>query len=254
MNLNDLQKPLTARQIDFRVQSINKGGYATILAYKDARVDMQRLDEVCGPLNWKRDHTRDNHNCVVSIWCKDKGEWVSKEDTGTESFTEAQKGLASDSFKRACFNWGIGRELYDYPLIQVKLNQNEFKIENNRAKQTWDLRLKEWQWRVDHVNGELTYIAAKDQSGVRFYWGSAAKKSVMNNLNSIEVIRGALADNDLDVAAEAWFEITPNDRSSMYVSEKHGGPFTPNERKVMQDNFINHYQGDNWTGLFSEIN
>ena len=46
-------------------------------------------------------------------------QWVSKEDTGTESFTEKEKGLASDSFKRACFNWGIGRELYTAPFIWV---------------------------------------------------------------------------------------------------------------------------------------
>ena len=54
MDLEKLSRPLDISQIDFRVQSINKGGYATILAYKDARVDMQRLDEACGPLNWKR--------------------------------------------------------------------------------------------------------------------------------------------------------------------------------------------------------
>ena len=128
MELNKLSEPLTIDQIEFRVQSINKGGYATILAYKDARVDMQRLDDVCTPLGWKREHLNNNANCIVSIWCKESKQWVGKEDTGTQSNTEAQKGLASDSFKRACFNWGIGRELYDYPQIQVKLNQNEYKI------------------------------------------------------------------------------------------------------------------------------
>ena len=109
--IKELSKPLEIDNIDFRIQSINNGGYATILAYKDARVDMQRLDDTVGVLNWKREHTRENSNCIVSVWCEDKKTWVSKEDTGTESAAEAQKGLASDSFKRACFNWGIGREL-----------------------------------------------------------------------------------------------------------------------------------------------
>ena len=131
MDLKELSKPLTASQIDFRVQSVNKGGYATLLAYKDARCDMQRLDDVCGPLNWRRQHSRDNHNCTVFVWREGStnlnGEWVGKEDTGTESNAEAQKGLASDSFKRACFNWGIGRELYDYPVIGIKLKDNEHK-------------------------------------------------------------------------------------------------------------------------------
>jgi hypothetical protein len=172
MSLDELSKPLTSDQIDFRVQSINKGGYATILAYKDARVDMQRLDDAVGPLNWTRRHTGSNHNCIVSVWCDDKKEWVSKEDTGTESNTEAAKGLASDSFKRACFNWGIGRELYDYPVIQIKLNQNEFKVDNNRAKATWDLKLKEWDWYTEFKDGKLSFIAAQDNhKKLRWKWG-----------------------------------------------------------------------------------
>lgn len=251
---DELTKPLEVSEIDFRVQSINKGGYATVLAYKDARVDINRLNKCIGPLKWQRHHNSGNHNCVVSIWCGDKNCWVSKEDTGTESFTEAAKGLASDSFKRACFNWGIGIELYDYPVISIKLNQNEFKVENGKVKQTWDLKLKDWQWRVDHVGKELTYIAAKDQNGeVRFSWGSAAKKAVTENQESVNSVIECLNNDDISGAAEAWFEMPVWSRKNMYVSEKHGGPFTPTERKLMQDEFINHYQGDDWSGLFSEV-
>ena len=100
--------------IDVRIQSVNSGG-ARLLLYKNARVDMNILDETFGPMNWKREHTRDNTNCIVSVWDDEKKEWVSKEDTGTDSNMDAQKGRASDSFKRACFNWGIGRELYTAP-------------------------------------------------------------------------------------------------------------------------------------------
>ncbi len=70
-------------------------------------------------MNWQRKHRRDNANCIVEIWDKEKGQWIAKEDTGKESFSEAEKGLASDSFKRACFNWGIGRELYTAPFIWI---------------------------------------------------------------------------------------------------------------------------------------
>ena len=106
MNLKDLSKPLSIVSIEFRVQSINRGGYATLLAYKDARVDMSVLDEVVGACNWKREHSRDNKNCTVSIYCEKKKEWIGKEDTGQAPATQAvkEKGLASDSFKRACFN------------------------------------------------------------------------------------------------------------------------------------------------------
>jgi len=181
MNIKDLQKPIPIENIDFRVQSINNGGYATILAYKDARVDMQRLDDVCGALGWKREHTRDNKNCIVSVFNDSTGEWVSKEDTGTESNTEQQKGLASDSFKRACFNWGIGRELYDYPIISIKLFPNEFSMVEYQgkksAKPTFDFRLKEWKWFTQFNElGKINYLAVKDNNGVvRFTFGQYNK-------------------------------------------------------------------------------
>jgi hypothetical protein len=172
MELSKLSEPLTANQIDFRIQSINKGGYATILAYKDARCDMQRLDYVCGPLGWKREHSRDNHNCTVSIWDAEHVQWVGKEDTGTESNAEAEKGLASDSFKRACFNWGIGRELYDYPVIQIKLNQDEWEERNGKIVSTWKLKLREWRWHSQFTEGKLTFLACKDDADkLRWKWG-----------------------------------------------------------------------------------
>lgn len=180
MDMKALSKPLTIDQIEFRVQSINKGGYATILAYKDARVDMQRLDDVVGPLNWKRQHVNGNHNCIVSIWNEKTEQWVSKEDTGTESNTEAAKGLASDSFKRACFNWGIGRELYDYPPISVKLRDNEWEMkkvgQQEKPCATWNLKLKEWIWFSQFIDGQLVYLAAKDSTGLRFQWGTFQKE------------------------------------------------------------------------------
>lgn len=111
-------RTLKAEEIDCRVSQI-AGNWLTLLLYKDARCDMNILDETVGALNWKREHKRENANCIVSIWNDEIKEWISKEDTGTESFSEAEKGLASDSFKRACFNWGIGRELYTAPSIFI---------------------------------------------------------------------------------------------------------------------------------------
>jgi len=174
----DLQKPLEISDIDFRVQSINKGGYATILAYKDARVDMRRLDEALGIENWQRDVKFINGVLYggVGIYNKELKEWIWKWDAGTESNTEKEKGQSSDAFKRACFNLGIGRELYNYPVINVKLNSNEFKIEGTRAKATWDLKLKEWKWLSQFTDGEITFLAAKDEKGVlRWKWGSYDK-------------------------------------------------------------------------------
>ena len=111
-------RDLRADEIDCRIAMVKANGLSLLL-YKDARCDMNILDETVGPYNWQRTHSRDNANCTVSLWDDEKKQWISKEDTGTESNTEAEKGLASDSFKRACFNWGIGRELYTAPFIWV---------------------------------------------------------------------------------------------------------------------------------------
>jgi hypothetical protein len=181
MNLNELSRPLDISDIDFRVQSINNGGYATILAYKDARVDMARLDAAVGPLGWQRKHEIVNGNlyCHVGLYNAEANDWVWKADVGTESMTEADKGRASDSFKRACFNWGIGRELYDYPVISVKLNDNEWSKDGGRPKQTYNLKIREWTWYSEFTDGRISFIAAKDENGkVRFKWGQMKPKEV----------------------------------------------------------------------------
>lgn len=124
-------RDLKAEEIDVRIATVNEKGL-TLLLYKDARVDQDILDETVGEFNWQRKHTRDNANCVVEIWDDKKNCWISKEDTGTESFTEKEKGLASDSFKRACFNWGIGRELYTAPFIWISADKCNIYEKNGK--------------------------------------------------------------------------------------------------------------------------
>lgn len=121
-------RALRADEVEARVGMV-KGDHLTLLLYKDARCDMSLLDETVGPMNWQKSYSRDNRNCTVSIWDDEKKQWISKEDTGTESNTEKEKGLASDSFKRACFNWGIGRELYTAPFMWLKADKSDkFKV------------------------------------------------------------------------------------------------------------------------------
>jgi len=181
MNLKELKKPLEIEQIDFRIQSINKGKYATILAYKDARVDMNTLDDVVGAENWHRDHkeVKGVIYCGVGIQIGDRLVW--KYDAGSESMTAKEKGEASDSFKRACFNWGIGRELYDYPVIQIKLNDNEVLPQANGSfKQSYNLNLKKWLWISEFTDGQVTGLACRDTMGkTRFNFGKFTKKKVV---------------------------------------------------------------------------
>ena len=122
---------LNASEIECRVQSVKKTKTSVgciLLLYKDARVDMKLLDETYGPTNWQRTHEVINGNlfCNIEIWDSEKNQWVRKQDVGTESNTAKEKGEASDSFKRAGFNWGIGRELYTSPFIWVDLKEGEY--------------------------------------------------------------------------------------------------------------------------------
>jgi hypothetical protein len=132
MKMSGKFRTLRADEIDVRVsQSVPNQG-VSLLLYKDARADMTILDETVGAENWQRRHTRENANCIVSIWDDKKAQWIEKEDTGTESNTEKEKGLASDSFKRACTNWGIGRELYTSPFIWVNADKIEWQTKNGK--------------------------------------------------------------------------------------------------------------------------
>lgn len=111
---------LRADEIECRISMINERGLSLLL-FKDARVDQKILDETFTPFGWKRSHQVIDGNlyCTVEIWDREKGQWVGKQDVGTMSYSEKEKGQASDSFKRACFNWGLGRELYTAPFIWI---------------------------------------------------------------------------------------------------------------------------------------
>lgn len=156
---------LNADEIEARVATVNEKG-CSLLLYKDARCDMNILDETVGAMNWMRSHTRGNANCIVSIWDKEKEQWISKEDTGTESFTEKEKGLASDSFKRACFNWGIGRELYSAPFIWISADKVNLSQKNGKYT-TYDKFVVE-AIRYDDKR-QISALSIKNQAGKRVY-------------------------------------------------------------------------------------
>lgn len=101
-------RTLRADEIDARIAQVKETG-VSLLLYKDARCDMNILDETFGAFGWERNHEVIDGRlyCTVKIKDPDSGEWISKQDVGTESYTEKEKGQASDSFKRACFNWGM---------------------------------------------------------------------------------------------------------------------------------------------------
>lgn len=136
--------------IEVRAQQVTQKG-ASLLLYKNARVDMAILDEKFGMFGWQREHLfKDGKNyCRVSIWDHENKQWITKEDIGTESNTEREKGEASDAFKRACVNIGIGRELYTAPFIWVALDESE--VSKNEKSGKWQINPR--------VNFEVKHIA-----------------------------------------------------------------------------------------------
>ena len=112
-------RPLEAEDVECRVSRIGENA-VELLLYKDARCDMRLLDETVGPENWQCEYSVINNRLFCSVGLRfEDGEWVWKQDVGNPSNMEAAKGEASDAFKRACFKWGIGRELYTAPKIWV---------------------------------------------------------------------------------------------------------------------------------------
>lgn len=175
-------KPLTEKDVELRVAQLNKtnyGVYVNLLVYKDARVDMRVLDETYGPTNWQRRHEVIDGclYCTISIWDAEKGQWVSKQDVGTESYTEKEKGQASDSFKRAGFCWGIGRELYNAPHIRFKLNEGEYTDKNNKVT-TYE-KFKVAKMEYDSEKQEYTVFDVVDKNGnVRFSLNTAKQSTL----------------------------------------------------------------------------
>ena len=169
MKLQELKRNLTANEIDFRVGTVivKTKAWATILAYKDARVDMNILDTVVGQENWQVKFREEKDCIVASIGIKIDGEWVWKEGNGINTDFEAQKGGYSDAQKRAGFQWGIGRSLYNFPQIFIELKPDEYNEQTKKA--TAKLRPKDWNWDITYKGDEVVKLIAADKNGeIRF--------------------------------------------------------------------------------------
>lgn len=167
-------RTLHASEIECRIGTQDKTNakWCTLLLYKDARVDQRLLDEVVGATRWQRSHELIDGQlfCTVSIYDEDLKQWVGKQDVGTESNTEKEKGRASDAFKRACFNWGIGRELYSAPSIFINIAESETKP-NSRGEKTIKTTFSVKEIGYD-VNRDINKLTIVDNTGkVRFMMG-----------------------------------------------------------------------------------
>ncbi len=158
---------LRAEEIECRIATINEKGLSLLL-FKDARVDQKLLDETFTPFGWKRSHQVIDGNlyCTVEVWDREKNQWIGKQDVGTMSYTEKEKGQASDSFKRACFNWGIGRELYTAPFIWIPAERvNIQKKEREQKFYTYD-RFHVWSISYDEEGKINAVMIVNQKNGI----------------------------------------------------------------------------------------
>lgn len=163
-------RTLYESEIDCRIgQALHKTQSVSILLYKNARVDMAFLDELVGAENWQRDHKEIKGNLYCGVGININGSWTWKWDCGVESNTEKEKGEASDSFKRACVNWGVGRELYTAPRIYIPCSKDEW----NDGKPRLDLSVARITYNANREIDEL--IIEDDLGNVRY--DRKAKKS-----------------------------------------------------------------------------
>jgi hypothetical protein len=165
-------RPLRADEIDCRVSTISEK-WLSLLLYKDARVDMDILDETVGAENWERDHKelKGNIYCGIGIWDEKKQRFIYKWDAGKESFSDSEKGEASDSFKRAGFNWGIGRELYTAPFIGIKPLDDKEIYKNKNGKLATNTKFKVSKINYDKNKNIIGLEIIDNKKNVRFKGG-----------------------------------------------------------------------------------
>lgn len=201
-------RDLRADEIDVRIGSFGKSGGASLLLYKDARCDMIILDEAFTPFGWTRNHEVVNGNLFanVCIYDENKKQWVCKQDVGVESNAEKEKGEASDSFKRACFNWGIGRKLYTAPFIWVKGAKDSLKYEKFYVSD------------IKYDDNKITELVIKNLKSNKVVFSTKGNVDKNENdkisENQYKTIKGLLVKD----IAEKHAELSKEEKNDKYTS------------------------------------
>jgi hypothetical protein len=200
MDLKELAKPFPSQDIEWRIQRSGikgQGPWGMCLAYVTARAIQDRLDEVCGPENWKNEFTAGPHGgvlCGISIRV-DSGEWVTKWNGADNTDIEAVKGGLSSAAKRAGVEWGIGRYLYKLDTGWAQFESNGIysaKIEGQYYK--WNPpELPSWalpnSLEKDYAEQKEKVIAAnRDRDDLEYDYHK--EREAMNNSKDMTELKG----------------------------------------------------------------
>ena len=190
---------LNPEEIECRVGKITEQGI-TLLLYKNARVDQTILDEVFGICGWQRRHNMIGNElyCILSIWDDEKKQWVQKEDVGTESEYEKAKGAASDSFTRACFNIGMGRELYSAPFIYIPINKVRMSEKNGKKSVKDSFSIKNIQTTSDKVITALEIVNQRSEKVYSYQMLQVAAVQV-TDIDSEKVQVQRISDGEIQI-------------------------------------------------------
>ena len=220
-------RKLRADEIECRVQAV-KPSEVSLLLYKTARTDRNILDEYFGVMGWQNDFKVIDGKMYgsISIWDKEKGQWITKSDCGTESNTEAEKGQASDCFKRAGFKWGIGVELYSSPFIRVKGDGNE---------------LKKRKFKVSSIsyndNGDISNLEIVDDKGNTVYsMGKKVTKTTHKTEEKVaEPVEIIKTDSNVSIAIELRASNNMKELLAVYNENKAQIEADPNLKSIFKE-------------------
>ncbi len=229
-------RALRADEIEIRVGQVTEKG-VTLLLYKDARCDKRILDEVFGINGWANCYSEIKGNLYCSIMLQDKetGMWIQKQDCGIESNTEAEKGEASDAFKRACFNVGIGRELYTKIFIFLKV-PTKLKTTLNNGKKVYELENPFEKWHVTKIitntkTEKIEFLQIADsKDNIVFTYGKEQTTNKQPIKNSKETVN-VLSKEQLDELLK-----TANGRGDLVVRIAQDNGYD-NPRKIKVEDF-----------------
>ena len=205
-------RELRPQEIECRVGTCSDKG-ASLLLYKTARVDADILDETVGSENWQCGF----YECKGTLFCKVgvqvEGNWVCKDDAGAPSNMESEKGEASDAFKRACFKWGIGRELYSAPFIWVPASKLKRHSQGKNGK--WQCFDRFDVTAIEYESGKVSALVISNESGIVYTWQDArqsqpkpvqdveTKQRDNSKLNELVKRMAALSGSTVSEAANA---------------------------------------------------
>ncbi|MBQ1385872.1 MAG: hypothetical protein IIY75_03680 [Erysipelotrichales bacterium] len=214
-------RKLFADEIECRVNNIRETGLQLLL-YKDARIDMKLLDEELGVFGWKREHTMINDIlfCTVSIKSP-SGEWISKQDVGVEANAEKQKSMASDAFKRACVNFGIGRELYSAPFIWIPAEKAGIK-KSDSGKLTCFTKFRITEIDYDNEGDIVKLVIMNENTGEIVYnWTKRISRTESRKEDNDTVVVTTKKDAFETVITNGIEELKGKKWSEVATSEKY---------------------------------